>query len=77
MSVNDTWALSDNSAQAACLFHGVLKNGLTGKLTAVKDGVATFTVEGSRGGDRERREGGARHHRGRDVRHRGGARDAP
>ena len=47
VSVNDTWTLSDNAAQAACLFHGVLKNGLTGKLTGVKDGVATFTVEGS------------------------------
>ena len=47
VSVNDTWLLTDNATQAACLFHGVLKNGLTGKLTAVKDGVATFTVEGS------------------------------
>ena len=46
VSVGDTWKLSDNAAQAACLFHGVLKNGLTGKLTGVKDGVATFTVEG-------------------------------
>jgi hypothetical protein len=50
VSVNDTWTLSDNATQAACLFHGVLKNGLTGKLTEVKDGVATFTVEGSADG---------------------------
>jgi hypothetical protein len=47
VNVNDTWVLSDNAVQAACLFHGVLKNGLAGKLTAMKDGVATFTIEGS------------------------------
>jgi len=47
VSVNDTWSLNDNAAQAACLFHGVLKNGLMGKLTGVKDGVATFSVEGT------------------------------
>jgi hypothetical protein len=47
VNVGDTWTLSDNVVQAACLFDGVIKNSLTGKLTAVKDGVATFTVEGT------------------------------
>ena len=50
VNVGDSWALSDNAVQAACLFHGVIKNGLTGKLTAVKDGVATFVIEGTADG---------------------------
>jgi hypothetical protein len=50
VNVGDTWAVGDNAAQAACLFHGVLKNALVGKLTGVKDGVATFTVEGTADG---------------------------
>lgn len=47
VNIGDAWTPSDNAAQAACLFHGVIKNGLTGKLIAVKDGVATFTIEGA------------------------------
>ncbi len=47
VSVGDSWSVSDNAAQAACLFDGIIKNGLAGKLTAVKDGVATFTIEGT------------------------------
>jgi hypothetical protein len=47
VTVGDTWTVGDNACQAACLFDGVLKNGLAGKLTALKDGVATFTIEGT------------------------------
>jgi hypothetical protein len=47
VTIGDTWTLNDNAVQAACLFHGVLKNSLTGKLTAVKDGIATFTIDGT------------------------------
>ena len=68
VTIGDTWTLSDNAVQAACLFHGVLKNALTGKLTAVKDGMATFTHRRDRGGDRERRQGRAGDQRDRHVR---------
>jgi hypothetical protein len=44
--VGDTWTVSNPAAQAAGLFDGLIKNNLTGKLTAVQDGVATFTIEG-------------------------------
>lgn len=47
VKVGDTWSVGDNAAQAACLFEGVVKNALTGKLIAVKDGVATFSIEGT------------------------------
>jgi hypothetical protein len=46
VNVGDTWTPGDNAVQAACLFHGVLKNALIGKLIGMKDGVATFTIEG-------------------------------
>lgn len=46
-SVGDTWKVSDTATQAACLLGAVLKSNLTGKLLDVKDGVATFTVEGT------------------------------
>ena len=47
VNIGDTWSVSDNAAQAACLFDGVIKNALAGKLTALKDGVASFTIEGT------------------------------
>jgi hypothetical protein len=47
VNVGDTWTLSDAAAQSACLFDAVIKTQLTGKLTAVKDGIATFTIEGT------------------------------
>lgn len=47
VNVGDSWQVSDPAAQAACLFDAVAKAQLVGKLTAVKDGLATFTVEGS------------------------------
>lgn len=46
-TVNDTWPVGSAAAQAACQFDGLVKNGLVGKLTEVKDGVATFTIEGT------------------------------
>jgi hypothetical protein len=46
VNVGDTWAVAPAAAQAACQFDGLIKNALTGKLTAVADGKATFTVEG-------------------------------
>src|SRR5438552_963975 len=47
VKVGDTWALSPPAAQAACLFDGLIKHALTGKLVEVKDGLAVFTVEGT------------------------------
>jgi len=43
----DTWPIDPGAAQAACLFHGLARNDLVGKLVEVKDGAATFTIEGS------------------------------
>jgi hypothetical protein len=47
VKVGDTWPVGDAAAAAACLFDAVIKTNLTGKLTAVKDGVATFAIEGT------------------------------
>ncbi|MBA4062737.1 MAG: hypothetical protein C0501_03350 [Isosphaera sp.] len=47
VAVGDTWPISDAATQAACLFDAVTKAGLVGKLTGVKDGQATFAVEGT------------------------------
>jgi hypothetical protein len=47
VSVGDTWAVDPAAAQAACAFDGLVKNALTGKLTATADGKATFTIEGT------------------------------
>lgn len=46
VNIGDTWEVSPAAAQAACLFDGLLKNGLVGKLTAAVNGSATFTIEG-------------------------------
>ncbi len=43
----DTWTVSDAATQAACLFDAVIKSQLSGKLVSVKDGIATFAVEGT------------------------------
>lgn len=43
----DTWPIDGGAAQAACLFHGLVKNDLVGKLVEVKDGAAVFAVAGS------------------------------
>jgi hypothetical protein len=47
VNVGDTWSVSPAAAQAACAFDALVKNALTGKLTASADGKATFTVEGT------------------------------
>jgi len=47
VEVGETWTVTDAAAQSACLLGAVFKSQLTGKLLAVKDGVATFTVDGA------------------------------
>lgn len=47
VKVSDTWAITPQAAQAACLFDGLIKHALTGKLVEVKDGLAVFSVEGT------------------------------
>jgi hypothetical protein len=47
VNVGDTWSIGPAAAETACLFDALIKAQITGKLTAVKDGVATFAVEGS------------------------------
>ncbi len=47
VNIGDTWTVTPAAAQAACQFDGLIKNALTGKLTAVANGQATFTVEGT------------------------------
>ena len=47
VNVGDAWAVGPAAAQAACGFDGLVKNALTGKLTAAADGTATFTIEGT------------------------------
>lgn len=47
VTVGATWAVTNPAAQAACLFDGLTKNDLTGKLTGVKDGVASFEITGT------------------------------
>ncbi len=46
VNVGDTWTVAPAAAQAAGQFDGLIKNNLTGKLTAAADGKATFTVDG-------------------------------
>jgi hypothetical protein len=47
VNVGDTWAVSPSAAQTACAFGALLKNDLTGKLTASAGGAATFTIVGT------------------------------
>ncbi|MBP3959640.1 hypothetical protein J8F10_30715 [Gemmata sp. G18] len=47
VNVGDSWTVAPAAVQAACLFDGLIKNGLTGKLTAAANGQATFTIEGT------------------------------
>ncbi|QEL17997.1 hypothetical protein [Limnoglobus roseus] len=46
VKVGESWAVSNDTAQAVCLFDGLVKNDLVGKFTGVKDGNALFTIEG-------------------------------
>lgn len=45
VAAGDTWAVTNPAAQAACLFDGLVKNALVGKLTDAKTGA--FTIEGT------------------------------
>ncbi|MGL6097695.1 MAG: hypothetical protein ACRC7O_18085, partial [Fimbriiglobus sp.] len=47
VKVGDTWPIPPEVAQHACLFEGIVKNELVGKLVAVTDGTATFFVTGT------------------------------
>jgi hypothetical protein len=47
VKVGETWTVSNPAVQSLCLFEGLIANELTGKLTEVKGGTATFTVEGT------------------------------
>ncbi len=42
-----TWPITPEAAQQACLFEGLIKSELTGKLVEVKDGAAVFEVAGT------------------------------
>ncbi len=46
LKAGETWAVGDAAVQHACQFDGLVKNELKGTLTAVKDGVAAFTISG-------------------------------
>jgi hypothetical protein len=43
----ETWALRPEAVQAACLFEGLIKAELTGKLTDVQGNVAGFAITGT------------------------------
>jgi hypothetical protein len=47
VKVGETWTLRPAAVQTACLFDRVVKNDLTGKLTGVANGQATFSIEGT------------------------------
>ena len=49
-AVGDSWKLSNVTAQALCLFEGLIAHELTGKLTEVRDGHALIAIEGKASG---------------------------
>jgi hypothetical protein len=46
VSVGESWTIPAAVVQALCLFDGLTKHDLVGKLVEVKDGAATFSIEG-------------------------------
>ena len=46
VAIGDRWTVDGATTQAACLFDGLSKNELTGKLVAVENGRARFVLEG-------------------------------
>jgi hypothetical protein len=50
VAMGETWKLPSPVAQAVCGFEGLTEHTLTGKLTEVKDDVATFTITGTANG---------------------------
>jgi hypothetical protein len=47
VNAGDTWTLTNATVQAACRFDATVKTTLAGKLTAVKDGIASFVINGN------------------------------
>ena len=47
VSVGESWNIPAPVVQALCLFDGLTKHDLVGKLAEVKDGAAVFSVEGT------------------------------
>ena len=47
VAIGETWVIPNPVAQAAGLLDGLIKTTLTGKLTAVADGIARIQLEGS------------------------------
>ncbi len=50
VAAGDSWKIPNATAQAVCLFEGLVKHDLTGKLLEVKNGVATVSIEGTANG---------------------------
>lgn len=49
-AIGESWKITNASAQAICLFEGLIEHDLTGKLVEVKDGQAIIAVEGKASG---------------------------
>jgi hypothetical protein len=47
LKVGESWPVGDAAAHAASLLDSLVKNGLTGKLTGVSGGTASFAIEGT------------------------------
>ena len=46
LKIGDTWPIGAEASQHVCLFEGLIKSELVGKLTEIKDGQAVFTITG-------------------------------
>jgi hypothetical protein len=47
VNLNDTWALTDDAVLGLCLFDGIMKHAITGKVTAIDANAVKFTLEGT------------------------------
>lgn len=47
VTVGSTWAIPEAAVRAACQFDAIIKTDLSGKLTGVAEGRATFVIEGT------------------------------
>ncbi len=50
VAIEDTWRISNPSAQALCLLDGLVSHDLTAKLKEVKEGLAIIGIEGKANG---------------------------
>jgi hypothetical protein len=50
VAVEDSWKISNVTAQSVCLFEGLISQDLSGRLKEVKDGQAIITIEGKANG---------------------------